>query len=94
MAILPNKRFALDFAASYRPCASLQTARPQESADTPRELGVEPIMTMATVKRQREMGQIASSSRCERPIAIERTRPRIKTRLALPFPTGRGIFFS
>jgi 3-hydroxyisobutyrate dehydrogenase-like beta-hydroxyacid dehydrogenase len=29
-----------------------------ESADTLRELGVEPLMTMATVRRQREMGQL------------------------------------
>jgi len=29
-----------------------------ESADTLRELGVEPVMTMATVKRQRDMGRI------------------------------------
>jgi hypothetical protein len=29
-----------------------------EVADTLRELGVEPLMTAATVKRQREMGQI------------------------------------
>ena len=30
----------------------------EEVADTLRELGVEPLMTSATVKRQREMGQI------------------------------------
>ncbi|HUI15750.1 MAG TPA: hypothetical protein VL048_20010 [Xanthobacteraceae bacterium] len=36
----------------------MQTADPSESADTLRELSVEPIMTMAMVKRQREMGQI------------------------------------
>jgi hypothetical protein len=30
----------------------------EESADTLRELGVEPVMTMATVERQRDMGQI------------------------------------
>ena len=30
----------------------------EEVADTLRELGVEPLMTAATVKRQREMGQI------------------------------------
>jgi 3-hydroxyisobutyrate dehydrogenase-like beta-hydroxyacid dehydrogenase len=35
-----------------------RAAEMEESADTLRELGVEPIMTMATVKRQREMGQI------------------------------------
>jgi 3-hydroxyisobutyrate dehydrogenase-like beta-hydroxyacid dehydrogenase len=35
-----------------------RAAEMEESADTLRELGVEPTMTMATVKRQREMGQI------------------------------------
>jgi 3-hydroxyisobutyrate dehydrogenase-like beta-hydroxyacid dehydrogenase len=35
-----------------------RAAEMEESADTLRELGVEPVMTMATVKRQREMGQI------------------------------------
>jgi 3-hydroxyisobutyrate dehydrogenase-like beta-hydroxyacid dehydrogenase len=32
----------------------------EEVADTLRELGVEPLMTSATVKRQREMGRIGS----------------------------------
>jgi 3-hydroxyisobutyrate dehydrogenase-like beta-hydroxyacid dehydrogenase len=35
-----------------------RAAEMEEVADTLRELGVEPLMTMATVKRQREMGQI------------------------------------
>jgi 3-hydroxyisobutyrate dehydrogenase-like beta-hydroxyacid dehydrogenase len=35
-----------------------RAAEMEESADTLRELGVEPLMTTATVKRQREMGQI------------------------------------
>jgi 3-hydroxyisobutyrate dehydrogenase-like beta-hydroxyacid dehydrogenase len=35
-----------------------RAAEMEESADTLRELGVEPLMTVATVKRQREMGQI------------------------------------
>ncbi len=35
-----------------------RAAEMEESADTLRELGVEPIMTMATVRRQREMGLI------------------------------------
>lgn len=35
-----------------------RAAEMEESADTLRELGVEPIMTMATVKRQRDMGEI------------------------------------
>ena len=35
-----------------------RAAEMEEVADTLRELGVEPVMTSATVKRQREMGQI------------------------------------
>jgi 3-hydroxyisobutyrate dehydrogenase-like beta-hydroxyacid dehydrogenase len=35
-----------------------RAAEMEEVADTLRELGVEPLMTMATVKRQRDMGQI------------------------------------
>jgi 3-hydroxyisobutyrate dehydrogenase-like beta-hydroxyacid dehydrogenase len=35
-----------------------RAAEMEESADTLRELGVEPLMTMATVRRQREMGEI------------------------------------
>jgi 3-hydroxyisobutyrate dehydrogenase-like beta-hydroxyacid dehydrogenase len=35
-----------------------RAAEMEEVADTLRELGVEPLMTAATVKRQREMGQI------------------------------------
>lgn len=35
-----------------------RAAEMEESADTLRELGVEPVMTRATVKRQREMGRI------------------------------------
>jgi len=35
-----------------------RAAEMEEVAGTLRELGVEPLMTMATVKRQREMGQI------------------------------------
>jgi 3-hydroxyisobutyrate dehydrogenase-like beta-hydroxyacid dehydrogenase len=37
-----------------------RAAEMEEVADTLRELGVEPLMTMATVKRQREMGQIGT----------------------------------
>jgi 3-hydroxyisobutyrate dehydrogenase-like beta-hydroxyacid dehydrogenase len=37
-----------------------RAAEMEEVADTLRELGVEPLMTMATVKRQREMGQIGA----------------------------------
>jgi 3-hydroxyisobutyrate dehydrogenase-like beta-hydroxyacid dehydrogenase len=35
-----------------------RAAEMEESADTLRELGVEPLMTTATVRRQREMGRI------------------------------------
>ncbi len=37
-----------------------RAAEMEESAETLRELGVEPLMTAATVKRQREMGQIGT----------------------------------
>ncbi len=39
-----------------------RAAEMEEVADTLRELGVEPLMTAATVKRQREMGQIGSAA--------------------------------
>ncbi len=37
-----------------------RAAEMEEVADTLRELGVDPLMTTATVKRQREMGQIGA----------------------------------
>jgi 3-hydroxyisobutyrate dehydrogenase-like beta-hydroxyacid dehydrogenase len=37
-----------------------RAAEMEESAETLRELGVEPLMTTSTVKRQREMGQIGT----------------------------------
>jgi len=37
-----------------------RAAEMEEVADTLRELGVEPLMTLATVKRQRKMGQLGS----------------------------------
>jgi phage shock protein A len=37
-----------------------RAAEMEESAETLRELGVDPLMTQATVKRQREMGQIGT----------------------------------
>ncbi len=37
-----------------------RAAEMEEVADTLRELGVEPLMTQATVKRQREMGQLGT----------------------------------
>ena len=39
-----------------------RAAEMEEVADTLRELGVEPLMTNATVKRQREMGQIGKQA--------------------------------
>jgi 3-hydroxyisobutyrate dehydrogenase-like beta-hydroxyacid dehydrogenase len=39
-----------------------RAAEMEESADTLRELGVEPLMTMATVRRQREMGRLGRQS--------------------------------
>ena len=39
-----------------------RAAEMEEVADTLRELGVEPLMTAATVKRQREMGQIGNAA--------------------------------
>jgi 3-hydroxyisobutyrate dehydrogenase-like beta-hydroxyacid dehydrogenase len=40
-----------------------RAAEMEESADTLRELGVEPLMTAATVRRQREMGQFGKQDR-------------------------------
>ncbi len=37
-----------------------RAAEMEEVAETLRELGVEPLMTAATVKRQREMGEIGA----------------------------------
>jgi hypothetical protein len=37
-----------------------RAAEMEEVAETLRELGVEPLMTSATVKRQREMGEIGA----------------------------------
>ena len=37
-----------------------RAAEMEEVAETLRELGVEPLMTLATVKRQREMGQVGT----------------------------------
>ena len=55
----------------------------EEVADTLRELGVEPLMTAATVKRQREMGQIGKqqsvrgvSTRTARSCSAPSARPR------------------
>jgi len=48
-------RYNLERMASH---GERRAAEMEEVADTLRELGVEPLMTMSTVKRQREMGQI------------------------------------
>ena len=39
-----------------------RAAEMEEVAETLRELGVEPLMTSATIKRQREMGQIGTQA--------------------------------
>jgi 3-hydroxyisobutyrate dehydrogenase-like beta-hydroxyacid dehydrogenase len=49
-----------------------RAAEMEEVADTLRELGVEPLMTMATVKRQREMGQIGSQQSVRRVLKKDR----------------------
>jgi 3-hydroxyisobutyrate dehydrogenase-like beta-hydroxyacid dehydrogenase len=45
----------------------------EEVADTLRELGVEPLMTAATVKRQREMGQIGTQQAVQGVLKKDRT---------------------
>jgi hypothetical protein len=46
-----------------------RAAEMEEVADTLRELGVEPLMASATVKRQREMGQIGSQQSVRRALS-------------------------
>jgi len=50
-----------------------RAAEMEEVADTLRELGVEPLMTMATVKRQREMGQIGKQQSVRNSLPQDRT---------------------
>ncbi len=50
-----------------------RAAEMEEVADTLRELGVEPLMTMATVKRQREMGQIGTQQPVRAVLKDDRT---------------------
>jgi 3-hydroxyisobutyrate dehydrogenase-like beta-hydroxyacid dehydrogenase len=50
-----------------------RAAEMEEVADTLRELGVEPLMTMATVKRQREMGQIGKQQSVRSSLPQDRT---------------------
>src|SRR5271168_943882 len=49
-----------------------RAAEMEEVADTLRELGVEPLMTTATVKRQREMGQIGTQQPVRRVLNKDR----------------------
>ena len=44
-----------------------RAAEMEESAATLRELGLDPLMVEATVKRQREMGASARTSKCAQP---------------------------
>ena len=46
--------------SAWRCTASAAPRKWKRSAQTLRELGVEPLMTSATVKRQREMGEIGA----------------------------------
>jgi 3-hydroxyisobutyrate dehydrogenase-like beta-hydroxyacid dehydrogenase len=50
-----------------------RAAEMDEVADTLRELGVEPLMTAATVKRQREMGQIGLQQSVRAALPLDRT---------------------
>jgi 3-hydroxyisobutyrate dehydrogenase-like beta-hydroxyacid dehydrogenase len=50
-----------------------RAAEMEEVADTLRELGVEPLMTLATVKRQREMGQIGTHQSVRGALTQDRT---------------------
>ena len=50
-----------------------RAAEMEEVAQTLRELGVEPLMTAATVKRQREMGQIGAQQSVRGALAAGRT---------------------
>jgi len=49
-----------------------RAAEMEEVADTLRELGVEPLMATATVKRQREMGQIGTQQSVRRALDKDR----------------------
>jgi 3-hydroxyisobutyrate dehydrogenase-like beta-hydroxyacid dehydrogenase len=49
-----------------------RAAEMEEVAATLRELGVEPLMTMATVKRQREMGEIGAQQSVRRVLKQDR----------------------
>ena len=50
-----------------------RAAEMEEVADTLRELGIEPLMTEATVKRQREMGAIGKHEKVRESLKAGRT---------------------
>jgi 3-hydroxyisobutyrate dehydrogenase-like beta-hydroxyacid dehydrogenase len=50
-----------------------RAAEMEEVAETLRELGVEPLMTLATVKRQREMGQVGTQATVREVLHQDRT---------------------
>ena len=50
-----------------------RAAEMEEVAETLRELGVEPLMTLATVKRQREMGQVGAQPSVREVLNKDRT---------------------
>ena len=50
-----------------------RAAEMEEVAETLRELGVEPLMTLATVKRQREMGQVGAQAPVREVLHQDRT---------------------
>jgi 3-hydroxyisobutyrate dehydrogenase-like beta-hydroxyacid dehydrogenase len=50
-----------------------RAAEMEEVAETLRELGVEPLMTSATVKRQREMGQLGTQQSVRGVLKMDRT---------------------
>ena len=50
-----------------------RAAEMEEVAETLRELGVEPLMTLATVKRQREMGQVGTQATVREALGQGRT---------------------
>jgi hypothetical protein len=50
-----------------------RAAEMEEVAETLRELGVEPLMTLATVKRQREMGQVGAQATVREALDQNRT---------------------
>jgi 3-hydroxyisobutyrate dehydrogenase-like beta-hydroxyacid dehydrogenase len=61
-----------------------RAAEMEEVADTLRELGVEPLMTSATVKRQREMGQIGQQQSVRG--ALEKDRAGILSAISAAAP--------